>query len=110
MVALPLLTIFIVYLALGSGWLAEGLGGTMTFTEYRNQVLKVLELRDVLPAVLKTVVFGWLIGLAGCYAGLTATGGTEGVGRAATAGVVVSIFLVLVADVLLVRLIKVFLG
>jgi ABC-type transporter Mla maintaining outer membrane lipid asymmetry permease subunit MlaE len=41
---------------------------------------------------------------------LKAEGGTEGVGRAATRGVVVSIFLVLVADVILVRTIQVFVG
>jgi ABC-type transporter Mla maintaining outer membrane lipid asymmetry permease subunit MlaE len=35
-----------------------------------------------------------------------AEGGTEGVGRAATRGVVVSIFLVLIANVLLVRAIQ----
>jgi len=46
--------------------------------------------------------------VSGCFFGITARGGTEGVGRAATAGVVVSIFLVLVADVVLVKLIQVF--
>ena len=106
MLALPVLTVFIIYLSLGSGYLAEALGGSMTFTEYANRTLQVLTLRDVVSAVLKTMVFGYLIGLSGCYFGITATGGTEGVGRAATSGVVASIFLVLVADVLLVRLIK----
>jgi ABC-type transporter Mla maintaining outer membrane lipid asymmetry permease subunit MlaE len=37
---------------------------------------------------------------------MEATGGTEGVGRAATRGVVVSIFLVLIANVFLVKLIE----
>ena len=86
--------------------MAEALGGSMTFTQYRNEVVRVLTLRDVVPAVLKTMAFGYLIGVSGCYFGITATGGTEGVGRAATSGVVASIFLVLVADVVLVRAIK----
>jgi phospholipid/cholesterol/gamma-HCH transport system permease protein len=47
--------------------------------------------------------------VAGCYFGLTTEGGTEGVGRAATRGVVVSIFLVVVSDAVLVRSIQ-FLG
>ena len=54
----------------------------------------------------KTVVFGLLIGVTGCYCGMHAHGGTEGVGRAATRAVVVSIFLVLVSDALLVKLIQ----
>jgi len=53
------------------------------------------------------VVFGYLIGVTGCWFGMTATGGTEGVGRAATRGVVVSTLLVLVGNVLLVRLIQI---
>ena len=106
MVTLPLLTVFIIYLALGAGYLAEALGGSMTLTTYVNEALRVLTLRDAIPAVFKTMVFGYLIGVTGCYFGVTASGGTEGVGRAATSGVVGSIFLVLVADVTLVRLIK----
>ncbi|MFO0843010.1 MAG: ABC transporter permease [Gemmataceae bacterium] len=106
MLALPLLTLFISYLALLSGYAAEALGGSMTWAQYRNECVRVLRLRDVIPATLKTVVFGYLVGLVGCWKGLTARGGTEGVGDAATGGVVVSIFLVLLADVALVKLIQ----
>jgi phospholipid/cholesterol/gamma-HCH transport system permease protein len=106
MLALPLLTIFIAYLALFAGYAAEAIGGTLTLTQYTSEVLRVLRLHDVVPATLKTIVFGYLIGTVGCYHGLNASGGTEGVGRAATRGVVGSIFLVLVADVLLVRAIQ----
>jgi phospholipid/cholesterol/gamma-HCH transport system permease protein len=106
MLALPLLTIFIAYLALFAGYAAEAIGGTLTATQYLSEVLRVLKLHDVVPATLKTIVFGYLIGTVGCYHGLNASGGTEGVGRAATRGVVGSIFLVLVADVLLVRAIQ----
>lgn len=106
MLASPLLTLFISYLALGSGYLAEAVGGSMTGQQYLNECLRVLTLRDVVPATLKTMVFGYLIGLVGCWKGLTAQGGTEGVGHAATGGVVTSILLVLVANVVLVKIIQ----
>jgi phospholipid/cholesterol/gamma-HCH transport system permease protein len=106
MLSLPLLTLFIAYLALGAGYAAEALGGSLSWTQYRNECLRVLALSDAVPAVLKTVVFGYLIGVTGCWFGMTARGGTEGVGQAATRGVVVSIFLVLVADVVLVKAIQ----
>src|SRR5262249_13474687 len=107
MLALPLLTSFITAFALGSGYLAEAVGGSLSARQYLNECLRVLTLRDAVPATLKTVVFGYLVGVVGCYRGLGAAGGTEGVGRAATGGVVASIFLVLLADVLLVKLIQV---
>jgi phospholipid/cholesterol/gamma-HCH transport system permease protein len=106
MLALPLLDIFIIYLALGSGYLGEALIGGLSFTQYTTAVSQVLPPREVIPAILKTIVFGYLIGIAGCFYGMNARGGTEGVGRAATSGVVVSIFLVLVADVVLVKVIQ----
>jgi phospholipid/cholesterol/gamma-HCH transport system permease protein len=107
--SLPVLTVLVIYLALGSGYLCEALGGSLTFTAWWkacSDVLTPILWTDVVPSLLKTMVFGFLIGASGCHFGMSARGGTEGVGRAATAGVVSSIFLVLVADVLLVRLIK----
>lgn len=106
--ALPLLTILIAYLALLSSLGAELLGGSLSAAQYRAEMLVSLELRDVVPAVLKTMVFGCLVGVTGCYFGMTAHGGTEGVGRAATRSVVVSTFAVVISDVLLVRIIQLF--
>src|SRR5260370_15990831 len=106
-IALPLLTVFIAYLGILSGFLAElAGGGSLSWTQYYAASLRNLTVAGVVPATLKTAVFGYLIGVTGCYFGMHAEGGTEGVGRAATRGVVVSIFLVLIANVLLVRAIQ----
>jgi phospholipid/cholesterol/gamma-HCH transport system permease protein len=104
--ALPLLTVLMIYLELLGSFAAEAAGGTMTWMQYQNACLRSVRLAEAIPALLKTLVFGYLIGVAGCYCGLTAHGGTEGVGRAATRGVVTSILLVLASNVLLVALIQ----
>ncbi|MFL5244548.1 MAG: MlaE family ABC transporter permease [Gemmataceae bacterium] len=107
MIALPLLTVFIAYLGILSGFLAEVMGGgSLSWTQYYAASVRSLTVAGVVPATLKTAVFGYLIGVSGCYFGMHADGGTEGVGRAATRGVVVSIFMVLIANVLLVRAIQ----
>jgi phospholipid/cholesterol/gamma-HCH transport system permease protein len=109
MLMLPLLTILMAYIAIGSSFLAEMLGGSMFWTQYQNAVLKGLgsiSTTKLVLSTLKTVVFGYLVAVTGCYFGMNATGGTEGVGYAATRGVVVSIFLVLIANVFLVKLIE----
>jgi phospholipid/cholesterol/gamma-HCH transport system permease protein len=103
MAALPLLTIFIAYLAIAGSYGAEALGGSLSWLRYTNACLQELRVQDMLPALLKTAVFGYLVAVTGCYFGMNAQGGTEGVGRAATGGVVVSIFLVLVSNVILVQ-------
>ena len=106
--ALPILTAFIVYFALGGGYAAEVLGGHLSWVQFRTESLRGLRLEDVVPATLKTMVFGYLIGTTSCYFGMQATGGTEGVGRAATRSVVASTFLVLASNVMLVRVIQIF--
>jgi phospholipid/cholesterol/gamma-HCH transport system permease protein len=111
MITLPLLTILMAYIAIGSSYLAEFLGGSMSWSQYETCVLRGLSAPSVgslkiVLSTLKTVVFGYLVAVTGCYCGMTATGGTEGVGVAATRGVVASIFLVLIANVFLVKLIE----
>jgi phospholipid/cholesterol/gamma-HCH transport system permease protein len=108
MLTLPLLTIFIAFVAIGSSFLAEMVGGTLSWSQYQTDVLRGLTEGKAVPATLKTVVFGFLVGVTGCYAGMTVEGGTEGVGRAATRGVVGSILLVLISNVVLVKLIQTF--
>jgi phospholipid/cholesterol/gamma-HCH transport system permease protein len=102
--AVPLLHILTATLAIGSGYLAESLTGQTTWLRYQTAVLAELRLHEVLPALVKTFVFGGLIGIAGCYVGLTAPTGSEGVGHAATKSVVICSLLVLVADVVLVAI------
>jgi phospholipid/cholesterol/gamma-HCH transport system permease protein len=104
--AVPLLHIIIASTAILSGYLAELATGQTTLLKYQSAVLRELYLADVLPATLKTLVFGWVVGVVGCYIGLTAGDGSEGVGQAATDSVVLCSLFVLIADVLLVSLIK----
>jgi phospholipid/cholesterol/gamma-HCH transport system permease protein len=106
MLALPLLTVLIAALAILGSFAAEWVGGTMAWTEYWTACLRDLRVRDIVSATLKTVVFGFFIGAAGCYSGMTAAPGAEGVGRAATRGVVLSILAVVISDVVAVRVIQ----
>jgi phospholipid/cholesterol/gamma-HCH transport system permease protein len=106
MLALPLLTGVIALAALVAAGLAESLSGGLTSTRFWEEAWRVIRLRDLIPSLIKTVVFGWLVGLMACYHGIHAGEGTEGVGRAATSGVVGGIVAVLLANVALVKLIQ----
>ena len=106
MLALPILTIFIAVLAILGAFAAEMLTGSITSLQYEMNTWNGLRMEDVVPSVLKTLFFGFVTGVSGCYFGMKAQGGTEGVGHAATRGVEFSTLLVLIANVLLVRLIQ----
>lgn len=104
--AVPLLHVLIAATALGSGFVAEQATGSTTYLKYDTAAVRELLLQDVVPAGLKTLVFGAVVGVAGCFIGLRAHEGSEGVGRAATDSVVACVLLVLAVDVFLVGLIK----
>ena len=106
MIALPLLTILIAFVALGSSAVAELLGGSLSWTQYQMALIKRLTIVLVVTATLKTVVFGFLIAVAGCWNGLNAPQGAEGVGIAATRGVVGATLLVLLSNVVMVKVIQ----
>lgn len=100
--ALPLLTVLMDAMALLGGMMAESVGGSLTARAYAAKSLDYLWLRDVVPATLKPGVFGFLIGTIGCWTGLRAARSTEGVGQAATRGVVLATLAVFFANVLIV--------
>ena len=104
--AVPVLHVLIAAIALASGYAAESVAGQTTYLKFTTAAMQELYLSDVVPAALKTLAFGLVVGVTGCFIGLTAGGGSEGVGQAATDSVVMCALLVLVADVLLVGLIK----
>lgn len=108
--ALPILTVFMAVLAIGGAFAAEMLAGSLTSLQYEANTWEGLRVQDVVPAMLKTGVFGFLTGVCGCYFGMKAHGGTEGVGHASTRGVEFSTLLVLVSNVLLVRAIQLLVG
>ena len=76
-------------------------------SQYWHAAYEKLEYRDVIMGLVKPVVFGFIIATVGCYYGLSAKGGTQGVGRATTQAVVAASVLILVADFFITRFLMV---
>lgn len=107
MIAVPLLAIWIDASAIIGGLLAELTAGSLSPQLFWARALDFLNLSDIIPATIKTALFGFLIGLIGCWTGLKSDRSTEAVGRAATSGVVLATLSVFAANVLIVPLIQV---
>jgi phospholipid/cholesterol/gamma-HCH transport system permease protein len=105
MIAMPLLTIMMDFAGILGGYVAEAAVSGMSWQQYLERSFSYIDYSDILPATLKTVVFGFLIAAVSSYLGFTTTRGTEGVGEASTRSVVMSSMLVIVSDVILVKLI-----
>jgi phospholipid/cholesterol/gamma-HCH transport system permease protein len=101
---LPLLTFFAIVLGVAGGMLVADLQFAIAPGFYRQTVVSTVEMGDFFSGVLKTVFFGWWIGMVGVFVGLRTTGGTAGVGRATTQAVVISSIGVLISDFFLTKL------
>jgi phospholipid/cholesterol/gamma-HCH transport system permease protein len=100
--AVPFLTVVLDAAAVLGGLTAEQLAGTLSAHAYWQRSLDYLRLSDLVPATLKTGVFGLLVGLVGCWTGLNAGRSTEAVGQAATQGVVRAMLAVFASNVVMV--------
>jgi phospholipid/cholesterol/gamma-HCH transport system permease protein len=95
---LPCLTLLADILGILGGGLYSGIEMGMTLHAYVDRSLEVLSVDDVRHGLLKSLVFAVIIVLIGVSNGFSVAGGAEGVGRATTRSVVLSIAYILIAD------------
>ncbi|PZV11912.1 MAG: ABC transporter permease [Leptolyngbya sp.] len=100
-VMLPLLTIFSLFIGLGSGYLVATNVYGISQTLFLESIQDFLKLWDLFSAPIKSFVFGSMIAIIGCSWGLTTTGGAKGVGQSTTTAVVTSLLAIFISDFLL---------
>ena len=104
-IALPVLTTVMNAAGIVGGYLAEATIVQTSPQLYFARAFSLMDFTDLIPATLKTAVFGFIIAVVSSYLGMNTTQGTEGVGRASTRSVVMSSVGLIIVNVVLVRLI-----
>jgi phospholipid/cholesterol/gamma-HCH transport system permease protein len=99
-VMVPCLTIWANFMGILGGSLFGVSKADFTFSRYIITSLDSLFLRDILTGLIKSFMFGITITAVGCQEGFNTGGGAEQVGRSTTKAVVVSIFLVILVDLI----------
>jgi len=107
-IMIPLLTLMADALALLGGFTASNIGGHVSAVLYFNKAFSSLSFADLIPAVAKTIFFGFAIGFVGCYKGYNSDRGTESVGVAANSAVVSASLWIIMLDAIAVQLTSVF--
>jgi len=92
-------TIFADVLALlGAAWMGDLLLGVAPMTFYNGLTSGLLGIGDITSGLVKSVLFGIVVGLSSCHFGLQVRGGAPGVGRSVNATVVASAAGIFVLD------------
>lgn len=105
---LPALVIVADAISLYGAYVGVNLKGDVSFHLFFLNVFEKLSFSDIFPSMLKTFFFGFAIGLIGCYQGYSSNEGTEGVGKAANASVVLGSLLVFIIDMMAVQITSLF--
>ena len=98
LVMLPALTIFSDAVGILGGYMVGTRLLEIPHAVYVNVTEYYLSLKDIFSGIGKTVVFGGIVAIIGCYFGLTTTRGAEGVGRSTMIAVVTCIVLIFLSD------------
>jgi phospholipid/cholesterol/gamma-HCH transport system permease protein len=100
----PVLTIIANGVGMVGGWLIAVGQLRVASSLYWTSIIEGLYLEDAWMGLIKPFFLGFAIVTIGCYVGLGARGGTQGVGRATTNAVVASSVAVIAVDFFLTRL------
>jgi phospholipid/cholesterol/gamma-HCH transport system permease protein len=101
---IPLLILYADGLGIIGSWIGINIKGDVPFVLFFAQAFKHVEFLDFIPAFIKSIFFGAVIGIVGCYKGYNAGRGTESVGVAANSAVVMASVMVIIVDLIAVQI------
>ncbi|KOH46828.1 ABC transporter permease [Sunxiuqinia dokdonensis] len=103
-ILVPILVFFADAIGLFGSFAALNMREDISLRLFFSQAFDSLSFADVIPATIKTVFFGFFIGLIGSYKGYTADRGTESVGLSANSAVVTASLVIFIIDLIAVQI------
>src|SRR6478672_6744751 len=101
---LPMLMCYTGFVAMMGAYLNVHTNEQTSFASFFQQAFDRITFLDIFSSFIKAIVYGFTIGIVGCYKGFNTTQGTEGVGKAANASVVLSMFLIFIEEIIIVQI------
>lgn len=101
---MPILTILCDFIAFIGGWLVAKHVVQISSFFYWDSVFEVLTPAFIWGGLIKSVSFGFIIGIVACHCGMRTSTSSSGVGQATTRAVVISSISILALDFLLTKI------
>lgn len=103
---IPLLMAYTGFVAMMGAYLNVHQNEMTSFVAFLTAAFDKISFLDIFASLIKAIVYGFTIGIVGCYKGYHAKNGTEGVGRAANSAVILSMFLIFIEEILIVQIVN----
>lgn len=102
-ISIPILGLYCGFVALMGSYFNVHSFETTSLVSFFHNGFATISFLDVFSSLIKSIVFGFTIGIVGCYKGYNAMNGTQGVGKAANQAVVLAMFLVFIEEIIIVQ-------
>ncbi len=102
-ITIPVLALYCSFVGLLGAYVNVNSHESTGFIMFFEHGFETIIFLDIFTSVIKSICFGFTIGMVGCYKGYHATQGTQGVGKAANQAVVLSMFLVFIEEIVIVQ-------
>jgi phospholipid/cholesterol/gamma-HCH transport system permease protein len=103
-ITIPILVFYCSFIGLYGSYLNVHTEETSSMITFYQNAFSSITFLDIWESIVKSVVYGFTIGIVGCFKGYNATQGTRGVGRAANEAVVLAMFLIFVEEIIIVQM------
>lgn len=101
---IPVLAMYCAFVGMMGSFVNVYQNEKTSFVNFFSDAFDPISFLDVGTSLVKAICFGFTIGIVGCYKGYNASQGTQGVGRAANASVVVAMFLIFMEELIIVQI------
>lgn len=101
---IPILATYTGLVAMLGGYINVAVNEGTSFNTFVQQFFDPLTFTDFTSSLIKSIVFGFTIGIVGSYQGYFSNKGTEGVGKAANGAVVTAMFLIFIEEIVIVQI------
>lgn len=105
----PVLVFYVNFIAILGSFVGLNISEDINLYLFLVRAMDAVEFIDVVPSTIKSILFGFAIGIVGCFKGYNAEKGTVGVGMAANSSVVVASLLIFIIDLIVVQITQIFL-
>ncbi|HEX6171345.1 MAG TPA: ABC transporter permease [Chitinophagaceae bacterium] len=102
----PALTMYNGLVAMLGSYLNVHANEMTSMKSFFQDAFSSISFLDIYASIAKAIVYGFTIGVAGCYKGYNTTQGTQGVGKAANSAVVISMFLIFIEEMIIVQIVN----
>lgn len=102
---MPLLMLYTSFVALMGSYININTNEHTSLATFIANAFDKINFLDFKASIIKAAVFGFTIGMVACYKGFNTTRGTEGVGKAANAAVVTSMYLIFIEELMIVQIV-----